>query len=229
MEKIAHNISLPAFERKLISLGVPIKDWTSGTKDIADLHKEVRSGISEIILYESAEGEVSPERNVPSVVIDVCRTVRNGLEKLYEKTRFIKGVEKPPRTAHSLSGKIRPNERRREAATRCLEEKLGFGPFIFAESLADRSPLESAMLLLKSGEASKSYILTRVHMYESDDHTSFPGLPTLRELHLYLCLVPEATHRRKTHVRTYGSKRTLYEWIKLEPNKSAYLWTPPGS
>lgn len=230
MEQIARSITLNELKSILIGRGVPADTWKkTGPKTLKRLHSDVRSGAVEIETFETGEGPVPIERHVTSVVVDVVNDFDGDVCKLQERRHRLGKSERKLRTDHSVSGRIRPNESPLHAAIRCLREKFRITvPIHFVESRRGESPQDSIRRFRRKSpsKAVDSCIITAVYSYQNveDDTESYPGLTTVRTLHLFVCEVPGILADPNKFTRKFGSKVIIHAWVNYDKESAHYYF-----
>ncbi|GEM_PF-3943024 len=215
MEKLASSISMRELARQLRKAKIPLRQWPEGSLEC--LHRDIQSDVVEVITYPYKDGPWAIEKHVSSVVVDVYR-IPSGIRILREAERFTGTKPELLRTAYSVSVKIPHGvnrDERQEVVQNCLKEKLGFkGPFVFIDVRKDQAVLEARYKHLEINFGHRrSFILMERDMYEKNEEYSekTPGLPILRQLFPFVCVVPNRFSSRKI-LRTHGEKSLTYEW-----------------
>lgn len=232
MEKIPPTVSLKRLVTLLTSHGVNTAAWIKGkTKTPEDLLADIRSGAAEIVVYWDGRKK-HVECHINSVVIDViCIWEGTSLVKLRENSRQLGDVRKAPRTSHSVSGKIHLNESPENAAIRCLREKFGITvPIAIVKNRGSESPLDAIRRLKRrKPSAGEGCILTKVHLYQLPEPRTkktktFPGLYTLRDLHLFACAMPDSLSKPECFTRRFGDKTITYKLVPFKKRTGMSLF-----
>ncbi|MEA2715258.1 MAG: hypothetical protein QOG91_286 [Candidatus Parcubacteria bacterium] len=222
MIKIPKSIASLQLQEILIEHEVPIETWeNNGTKTLEHLLSDIHSGAAEIFLSEPGEAITSIERHITSVAIDIVDVrADKSVFRLREKTRRSGGDELEPRISHTVSGKIRPNESREDAAVRCLKEKFRLKiPLRFVKTRDEESPLKSIFRFCRQDADQNVCVLTKLEMDEQvaeNGMESFPGLPTTRERHVYVFIVPKSLVDPARFTRRFGKKIITYDWQRYD-------------
>ncbi len=232
MEKLPPTITLTELTHHLYKARIDYHQWDSRTKTLKDLLEEVRTRTCELIPYVEADGHISLERHIVSVTIDICTLSASGeLRRIEEAKRVVSGEERSLRTDHSINGKVGPDERPNSAAIRTFKEKLGLNlEVVIVDGKADESPVQTVKRFRGAMKRKrKCCLITKVFIYENENFSSesYPGLPTLRLFHLYLCTVPQKFLRYRL-MRNHADKKIVYEWKSVLEKQACYMFEPRG-
>ena len=220
MTILTRRISLLEFKKELRNAHVPFEKWKT-PKTVEDLHLEVQTEFSQVVIVHKEGGGHEANRHVRNVLNAVC-TVDDGgeIEMLFEKKRSIGNRNVQPRS-NSICGKIGVGETDTfAAAIRCIKDKLGIEcNFTRVYPRPDEEPLQAAIREITEEICPLGTgAIVAIDMYEPCETTteSYPGLQTFREIYTFICVIPKDLSPRQEIVRHSPTKNVVLDWTRVE-------------
>lgn len=224
--------TLPELKSFLEKHEIPYGSWKSPeTKTVGDLLEQIRTGTAGFVVRNG-----TLVRIVRSLMMDVCNIYSPHTILTLRENDHRSGKKFPGRTtAHSASMKMPLDHSggTKSAAVACIQNKLPFlkrfigKNLVWTDVVTGKSPIESVEVFLHSNQRYADFcVLADVcdfYPLDEKDTPTFPGLQTMRDHSIVLCVIPESAMilPRQASRRSVGSVRL--DWVPISVESYHYL------